>query len=83
LSRFGENGESREGQVLRQFADLGKTSYLLAILTGSSDHPLRQKFVVNFGKHTDPQIQAWLKTVPTPAPHDDLRPNIPTKENAA
>ena len=62
LTQYGANGECRETHVLEQLADLGKTSYLLASLTASSNHPLRQKFLASYGRHADLQIRSWVKS---------------------
>jgi HEAT repeat protein len=82
LTQFGSNGECKERHVLEQLADLGKTSYLLATLAGSSDHTLRMKFLSNYGQHPDPQIRSWVKSLAARKHDADLGPRILPKDAA-
>ena len=82
LTQFGANGECRERHVLEQLADLGKTSYLLATLAGSSDPILRMKFLAGYGRHADPQIRSWVKGLSAREHDADLRNGISPKDAA-
>jgi len=60
LTEYATQREGREDQVIEQLLSMGKTSYMVAVLHHSSDRILRQKFLTNFGRQPDPQIQAWV-----------------------
>ena len=57
--------------MLEQFANLGKTSYLLTVLKESPDRYLRRKFLKDFGWHPDPQIRSWVGSL-TKREHDSM-----------
>ncbi|MCI0402479.1 MAG: HEAT repeat domain-containing protein [Acidobacteria bacterium] len=60
LGHYSQQPQSRERQVLEQLAHMGKTSYLVGLLLGSADAPLRKQFLQDFGRHPDRQIQSWV-----------------------
>jgi HEAT repeat protein len=60
LGNYAQQPQSRERQVLEQLAHMGKTSYLVGLLLGSADAPLRKQFLQDFGRHSDRQIQSWV-----------------------
>jgi HEAT repeat protein len=72
LAQYARTQNAREIHVLRQFADLGKTSCMLAAMEESSDRFLRRKFLADFGRHPDPQIRGWVKSLDGGAPHLEL-----------
>jgi HEAT repeat protein len=73
LAQFGSAENGMESRVIEQFAQMGKTSYLVAILHHSSEHNLRKRFIQRFGRHPDPQIRAWVKHVASRDPDEELR----------
>lgn len=73
LSQYGNEGNDREARVIAQLAQMGRTSYLLAILLSSSDRNLRKKFLENFGRHADVQIKAWVKHLAAREADPELR----------
>ncbi len=73
IAQFANEKDGRNAQVIGQLAEMGKTSYLLAVLQSTSDRNLRKKFLENFGKHPDSQIIAWVKQVATREPDPELR----------
>lgn len=64
---------SMEARVLRQLAEMGKTSYILVTLMSSSDRNLRKKFLKDFGGHPDPQIKSWVKNLAARETDAELR----------
>ena len=73
LAQYGSAEDGIEGRVIAQFAQMGKTSYLVSVLHHSSEHGLRMKFIQNFGRHPDPQIRAWVRHIATRDPDEELR----------
>jgi len=65
LGNYAQQPQSRERQVIEQLAHMGKTSYLVGLLLGSADAPLRKKFLQDFGRHSDRQIQSWVAWLAT------------------
>ena len=61
LAQYAKNGDGIETRVLEKLVLMGKTSYLVAVLSNGFDNTLRGKFLANFGRHADPQIQSWVK----------------------
>lgn len=61
LTEYATQRGGREDKVIEQLVSMGKTSYMVALLHHSSDRILRRKFLENFGRHPDPQIQAWVR----------------------
>lgn len=56
------NGNGNEGLVLAHLAEMGKTSYLLSVVSQSNgDGHLQKMFLQRFGKVPDPQIQEWVQ----------------------
>jgi hypothetical protein len=60
LFKYAKDSEGAEKQVVSQLANMGKTSYMLAVVHYSTDRELRKKFLQDFGRHPDMQIQAWV-----------------------
>ena len=73
LAQFSENGDGIETRVLEQLVQMGKTSYMVAVLSNGSDKQLRGKFLANFGRHADPQIRSWVAGMATHEPDLELR----------
>lgn len=64
LIRCAQNGNGRDTEVLRHLAEMGKTSYMLAVVeNGEGNGELRKKFLQQFGRYPDPQIHQWVKQV--------------------
>jgi HEAT repeat protein len=61
MAQYASEPKGDEGDVFRQLAATGKTSYLVSMLTSSSDRNLRKKFLLDLGNHPDPQIQTWVR----------------------
>jgi HEAT repeat protein len=60
LFKYAKDSEGAEKQVVSQLANMGKTSYMLAVVHYTTDRELRKKFLQDFGRHPDMQIQAWV-----------------------
>ncbi len=73
LNEYGNSSDGREGKVLAQLAQMGKTSYLKTILERSPDRNLRKKFLEQFGRNQDPQIKAWVWDVAHREADEELR----------
>lgn len=73
LTQYGNEADGRTAKVLEQLADMGKTSYLLSTMQTSSDRNLRKRFLEAFGKHSDPQIQGWVKQMAAREADPELR----------
>lgn len=73
LQQYGQEGAEREHHIIEQLVHLGVTSYLLAAVAGGRDLKLRKKFVRDFGRQPDPQIQAWLAYLISYEPDPELR----------
>lgn len=73
LAQYAIDGDGIESRVLKQLVQMGKTSYIMAVLANGSDERLRGKFLANFGRHTDPQIRSWVKRMATNEPDTKLR----------
>jgi hypothetical protein len=68
---------------MENLARMGKTSYLLAVLTDSPDRKLRKMFLTEFGTNSDPQIQAWVRDRATRDPDAEVRALAQTTMAAA
>ena len=73
LADYAEERDGRQSRVIEQLAEMGKTSYLLAILEANSDRNLHKKFLNAFGRNADPQIKAWVKRLATQETDPELR----------
>jgi HEAT repeat protein len=73
LAQYLEAHNGREKHVIEQLAQMGKTSYLLALLARTPDKELRKKFLRDFGRHPDTQIQMWVKELATREADPELR----------
>jgi len=60
ILKYAQEDGGPEKQVVSQLANMGKTSYMLAVVHYSTDRNLRRKFLQDFGRHPDMQIQAWV-----------------------
>jgi len=61
LVQYASEPPGSEGDVFRQLAKMGKTSYLVSALTSNPERNMRKKFVVEFGRLPDPQIRGWIR----------------------
>jgi len=73
LAGYAEERDDRQGRVIAQPAEMGKTSYLLALLESNSNRSLRKKFLQNFGRNGNPQIRAWVKRLASQESDLELR----------
>jgi HEAT repeat protein len=73
LAQYGNEVSDGSAEVIGQLAEMGKTSYMLAVLQSSSDRNLRKKFLEGFGGHRDPRIRAWVRGVARREPDPELR----------
>ena len=73
LAQYASGEDGVEGRVIEQFAQMGKTSYLVSVLHHSAEHGLRMKFLQSFGRHPDPQIRAWVRHIATQDPDEELQ----------
>lgn len=73
LNEYGSAIDGREGKMIEQLARMGKTSYLLTVLTRSQNRQLRKKFLEQFGGDADPQIKAWVWDVAHRELDEELR----------
>jgi hypothetical protein len=72
LTRCAETGNGREKAVLRNMAEMGKTSYMISVLEEGGGK-LRKIFLQQFGKYPDPQIHQWVERVAVKEPDVDVR----------
>lgn len=61
LAQYASEPQGSEGEVFRQLAAMGKTSYIVATLATESERNTRKKFLVELGSLPDPQIQGWVR----------------------
>lgn len=74
LTRSAEAGNGRETAVLRNMAEMGKTSYMISVLEeGEAKGKLRKSFLKQFGGYPDPQIHQWVERVAVKEPDFDVR----------
>ena len=73
LAQYASETDAKGGQVIEQLAEMGKTSYMLEVLQSSSERSVRKKFLQDFGRHSDPQIQAWVRILATRETDPELR----------
>jgi HEAT repeat protein len=73
LKQYLEAGEGQEKRVMEQLAQMGKTSYLLALLARAPEQGWRKKFLEDFGRYPDEQIRNWVKRLATGEADPELR----------
>lgn len=74
LTCCAETGNGRETAVLRNMAEMGKTSYMISVLEeGEGKGKLRKSFLQQFGRCPDPQIHQWVERVAVKEPDVDVR----------
>jgi HEAT repeat protein len=73
VAQYHDARDGREKHVIEQLAHMGKTSYLLALLASAPDKALRKKFLEDFGRHPDAQIQKWVREVAIREADPELR----------
>jgi HEAT repeat protein len=66
-------GDGLEKRVMEQLVQMGKTSYMLALVTSAPEQGLRKKFLQDFGRHPDAEIQEWVKRLATQEADPELR----------
>jgi HEAT repeat protein len=74
LEQYAQVEKGQEAQVISHLADMGKTSYLIAVLLASPGQGLARKFLQEFGHHPNPGIQDWVKHLAEGGDDPDLRP---------
>jgi HEAT repeat protein len=73
LAEYGNAANGREVLVLEQLIRMGKTGYMVAVLSRSPNQLLRKKFLERFGRSTDPQIQTWVLDLATRGTDEELK----------
>jgi len=73
IGQYLESHDGREKQVIAQLAQMGKTSYLLALLASTPEKEVRRRFLVDFGHYPDANIQKWVRIVATRESDEELR----------
>jgi hypothetical protein len=69
-----ETGNGRETSVLKNMAEMGKTSYMISVIECREGNvELRRKFLMQFGRYPDPQIHQWVEQVALQEPDFDMR----------
>ncbi len=70
--QYAQASREQETRVLQQLVAMGKTSYMLAVVVGSRDAGLQKKFLRDFGRTPDLQIQYWVSEVAARSPDPEL-----------
>ncbi len=83
LAQYAAGRDGREHRVLEQMAHMGKTSYLVGLLLGTDDPGVRKKFLEDFGRHPDRQIQSWVNHLATNETDPELRALAQARRAAA
>ena len=73
LQRYAQATGGQEMQVLGRLVQMSKTSYMLATLEIRGETGLRRKFVQDFGRSPDPQIQLWVRGLAETSVDAELR----------
>jgi HEAT repeat protein len=73
LAQYASAQDGTETQVIDMLVQMGKTSYIVSVLEGSSDRSLRQKFLEDFGLEPDPNIHGWVMNLALHDSDEDLR----------
>lgn len=74
LTRSAETRNGRETAVLKNLAEMGKTSCMISVLeTGRGNDELRKTFLQQFGCCPDPQIHQWVEQLAVAEPNFDVR----------
>ena len=73
LAQYAGGRDGRDRRVIEQLAHMGRTSYLVGLLLGTPDPGVRKKFLEDFGRHPDGQIQAWVSHLATQEADPELR----------
>lgn len=73
LGQYAQANSGPESRVVDALVRMGKTSYMLAVLTHSTDRNLRKRFLQDFGGNPDPQIQYWVRELARREPDTELR----------
>lgn len=74
LTRSFETGNGRETAVLRNLAEMGKTSYMISVLEeGEGKEWMRKSFLRQFGTCPDPRIHQWVERMAVKEPDFDVR----------
>jgi hypothetical protein len=63
LSQYASEADGAAQRVLERLVGMGKTSYLVSLLQGTSERVVRQKFLQKWGQSNDPQIRSWVMGV--------------------
>lgn len=61
LASYARTADEREKRVVEELARIGKTSYIIALLQNGAPPRLRERFLVDFEQHADPQLRAWVE----------------------
>jgi hypothetical protein len=63
LAHYALTAEARERKVVERLARMDKTSYIVAMLQNGAPPGMRERFLVDFGQHPDPQVRSWAARV--------------------
>jgi hypothetical protein len=73
LGLYASGGDSAETEVIDMLVQMGKTSYIVSVLQGSSERDLRRRFLEDFGREPDPNIRTWIRNLALNETDPDLR----------
>ena len=68
LERYERGADGQEARLLEQFVQMGKTSYLMEVLSNGCSERLRQKFVQDFAHLGSREFRAKLRTIASSIP---------------
>ncbi len=69
-----ETGNGRETAVLKNLAEMGKTSYMISVIERRKGNAeLRRNFLMQFGRYPDPQIHHWVEQMAEQESDFDMR----------
>jgi HEAT repeat protein len=73
LAHYASARDGAESEVIDMLVQMGKTSYIVSVLQGSSERDLRKKFLEDFGREPDPNIRSWIRNLALHERDEDLR----------
>jgi HEAT repeat protein len=73
LSQYASGKDGVETEVIDMLVQMGKTSYIVSVLQGSSELDLRKRFLEDFGREPDLNIHTWIKNLALHEDDPDLR----------
>jgi HEAT repeat protein len=73
LAQYASGRDGAETEVIDMLVQMGKTSYIVSVLQGSTELNLRRRFLEDFGREPDPNIRAWIKNLALHESDPDLQ----------